>query len=154
MMTFTLLSHYNSITKPRACFILSLLKDFSIDFPSHLITSIIDVYQDTATRDKHIFPLAITQILQHFNISIPLSPFFSTIGAISTGSVRLSKAQLLPKRPQVEMDDPTTSAIPPSSLGPSTFTPSSSVAGVTLDAIMEQLQWMHGRLDYLINEMC
>ena len=96
VMTFTLtpFSHYNSIIKPLARFLLSLLEDLSIDFPSHLITSIIDVYQDTATRDKLIFPLAITQILQHFHISIPLSPFFTTMGAISTGSVRRSEAQL------------------------------------------------------------
>lgn len=65
VMTFTLttLSHYNSITKPRACFLLSLMEDLSIDFPSHLITSIIDVYQDTTTLDKLIFPSVITQIL-------------------------------------------------------------------------------------------
>ena len=61
--TLTLLSHYNSITKPRARFLLSLLEDLSIDFPSHFITSILDVYLDTATRDKLIFPSAITLIL-------------------------------------------------------------------------------------------
>ena len=61
--TLTTLSHYNSITKPCACFLLSLMEDLSIDFPSHLITSIIDVYQDTATLDKLIFPSVITQIL-------------------------------------------------------------------------------------------
>ena len=60
---FTPLSHYNSITKPCASFLLSLLKDLTIDFPSHLITSIIDVYRDTTTCDKHIFPSAITHIL-------------------------------------------------------------------------------------------
>ena len=40
VMTFTLtpLSHYNSITEPRARFLLSLLEDLSIDFPSHFIT--------------------------------------------------------------------------------------------------------------------
>ena len=56
VMTFILtpLSHYNSITKSRARFLLSLLEDLSIDFPSHFITSILDVYQDTATRDKLI----------------------------------------------------------------------------------------------------
>ena len=45
-MTFTLtpLSHYNFITEPQAHFLLSLLEDLPIDFPSHLITSIIDVY--------------------------------------------------------------------------------------------------------------
>ena len=54
MMTFILhpLSHYNSITKPRARFLLSLLEDISIDFPSHFILSLIDVYRDTVTRDK------------------------------------------------------------------------------------------------------
>ena len=58
--TFTLLSHYNSITESCARFLLSLLEDLSIDFPSHFITSILDVYLDTTTRNKLIFPLAIT----------------------------------------------------------------------------------------------
>ena len=46
VMTFTLtpLSYYNSITKPHARFLLSLLEDLSIDIPFHFITSIIDVY--------------------------------------------------------------------------------------------------------------
>ena len=94
VMTFTLtpLSHYNSITEPHAHFLLSLLEDLFIDFSSHFITSIIDVYQDTATYDKLIFPSTITRILRHFHIPIPLSPLFTTIGAISTGFVRQSKA--------------------------------------------------------------
>ena len=62
VMTFVLypLSHYNSITEPCARFLLSLLEGLSIDFPSHFILSLIDVYRDTATRDKLIFPSAIT----------------------------------------------------------------------------------------------
>ena len=46
VMTFVLtpLSHYNSITEPRAQFLLSFLEDLSIDYSSHFITSIIDVY--------------------------------------------------------------------------------------------------------------
>ena len=62
VMTFILhpLSHYNSITKPRARFLLSLLEHLTIDFPSHFILSLIDVYRDMATRDKLIFPSAIT----------------------------------------------------------------------------------------------
>ena len=62
VMTFVLhpLSHYNSIIKPRARFFLSLLGHLTIDFPSHFILSIIDVYRDTVTRDKLIFPSAIT----------------------------------------------------------------------------------------------
>ena len=47
VMTFILTprSHYNTITKPRARFILSLMEDLSIDFPSHMIESIIDCYR-------------------------------------------------------------------------------------------------------------
>ena len=62
VMTFVLhpLSHYNSITKPRTQFLLSFLENLTIDFPSHFILSIIDAYRDTATRDKLIFPSAIT----------------------------------------------------------------------------------------------
>ena len=61
VMTFVLhpLSHYNSITKPRARFLLSLLEQLTIDFPSHFILSIIDVHLDSASRDKLIFPSAI-----------------------------------------------------------------------------------------------
>ena len=92
--TFTPLSHYNSIIEPRARFLLSLLEDLSIDVPSHFITSVLDVYQDTATRDKLIFPSAITRILRHFSIPIPDSPYFTTIGAINADSVRRSEAQL------------------------------------------------------------
>lgn len=64
VMTFVLhpLSHYNSITEPRARFFLSLLEHLTIDFPSHFIISIIDVYIDTATYDKLIFPSTITRI--------------------------------------------------------------------------------------------
>ena len=62
VMTFILhpLSHYNTITEPHARFLLSLLEDISIDFPSCFILSLIDVYKDTATRDYLIFPSAIT----------------------------------------------------------------------------------------------
>ena len=36
-------SHYNSITKPCAQFLLALLEHLTIDFPSHFILSILDV---------------------------------------------------------------------------------------------------------------
>ena len=56
VITFVLhpLSHYNSITKPRARFLLSLLKHLTIDFPYHFILSIIDVHLDSISRDKLI----------------------------------------------------------------------------------------------------
>ena len=62
VMTFVLhpLSHYNCITEPCARFLISLLKHLTIDFPSHFILFIIDVFRDMATRDKLIFPSAIT----------------------------------------------------------------------------------------------
>ena len=62
VMTFVLhpFSHYNSITEPRARFLLALLEHLTIDFLSHFILSILDVYRDTATYDKLIFPSAIT----------------------------------------------------------------------------------------------
>ena len=75
VMTFVLhpLSHYNSITEPRARFLLSLLEHLTIDFPSHFILSIIDVHLDAASRDKLIFPFAITRILRHFSVPSPTS---------------------------------------------------------------------------------
>ena len=98
-MTFVLtpLFHYNYITEPHARFFLSLLKDLSMEFPSHFIISIIDVYRDTTTHDKLNFPSAIMRILRSFFVPIPDSPYFTVIGAISVASVRQSEAQLRPK---------------------------------------------------------
>ena len=56
-------NHYNLfLIVFGAHFLLSLLRDLSNDFPSHLITSILDVYLDTTIRDKLIFPSTITWI--------------------------------------------------------------------------------------------
>ena len=94
VMTFVLypLSYYNSITKARARFLLSLLEGLTIDFPSHFILSLIDVYKDTTTCDKLIFRFAITQILHHESISYPESPHFSIMGAISMVTISRSEA--------------------------------------------------------------
>ena len=93
MMTFVLhpLSHYNSITEPRARFLLSLLEHLTINFPLHFILSLIDEFRDTATRDKLIFPLAITRILCHFSIPFPSSTHFSVMCATDTATVKLSE---------------------------------------------------------------
>ena len=95
VMNFILhpLSHYNSITEPRARFLLSLLKHLTIDFPSHFILSIIDVFRDTATRDKFIFPSAITRILCHFFSPFPFSNHFSVMCAIDVATIKRSEAQ-------------------------------------------------------------
>ena len=95
VMTFILhpLSHYNIIIEPRAQFLLSLLKNLSIDFPSHFILSFMDVYRDTPTCDKLIFPSTITRIIRHFSISyLELNLFFvmCTIDAAALDGVRPS----------------------------------------------------------------
>ena len=77
VMTFVLhpLSHYNSITKSRARFLLSLLEHLTIDFPSHFILSIIDVHLDLASHDKLIFPSTITRT-PFFHFFSLIQPFF------------------------------------------------------------------------------
>ena len=62
----------------------------------------IDIYRDTATRDKLIFPSAITCILSHVHVTFPLFTHFYAMGAISKESIRRSNAQLAAKRPRVE----------------------------------------------------
>ena len=89
VMTFDLTprSHYNTITEPRAHFLFSLLERFSIDFLSHMIVSMINIYQDIAPRDKLIFPSTITCILTHMHIPIPFTPLFFIMGAINKESI-------------------------------------------------------------------
>ena len=96
VMTFVLhpLPHYNSITKPHARLLLSLTEDLTIDFPSNFILFLIDVYRDTMTRDKFIFPSAITRIIHHSSVPYPESVHFTVMGAINAASVQRSEAQL------------------------------------------------------------
>ena len=148
VMTFVLhpISHYNSITKSRARFLLSLLEKLTIDFPSHFIHSIIDVYRDTVTCDKLIFPSAITRILRHFFVPFPIFDHFHVMCAIDAATVKWSKVQLLSKWSE-STAHPTLSAL-------SNSAPSSSASGVTLDAIMAQLQCMDAHLDILSDDLC
>ena len=100
------------------------------------------------TCDKLIFPWVITRLLRHFSVSYPKSTHFSIMCAIDTTIVRQSEAQLRPKWPQTEI------ATPPTSFSPSTSTHSSSASGVTLEAVMAQLQHMDAHLDTLSDELC
>ena len=95
-MTFVLhpLSHYNFIIEPYARFLLSLLKHLTIDFSFHFILSIIDVHLNSASRDKLIFPSAITRILRHFSVPFPFSNHFTVMCAIDYATVKRSEAQL------------------------------------------------------------
>ena len=135
VMTFVLTSRYqyNTITEPRACFLLSLMENLSIDFPSRMIVSIIDCYQETATCDKLIFPLAITRIFTHTHVTIPHFPLFHVMGAISKESIWRSVAQLVAKQPRVEKIDAAPTSRPSSSSAP----PFSSRVDVSFVDIME-----------------
>ena len=130
VMTFVLhhLSHYNFITEPRALFLLSLLEHFTIDFLSHFILSILDVYRDTVTHDKLIFPSAITRILCHFSVPFPISDHFHVMCVIDATTIKRSEAQLRLRGSEL--------TAPPTPSAPSTSTPSSSAGGVTLNVIM------------------
>ena len=130
VMTFVLhpLSHYNSITEPRARFLLSLLEHLPIDFPSHFILSIIDVHLDSASRDKLIFPSTITRILRYFFVPFPSSDHFTVMCAIDYATVKRSEAQLRSWQ--------SNSATPSSRSAPSTSAPPSSSDDVTLGDIM------------------
>ena len=101
VMTFVLrpLSHYNSIGEFRAQFLLSLLEGLTIVFPSHFILFLIDVYKNTTTRDKFIFPSTITWILHHFFVTYLESTHFSSMCAIDAKTIRQSEAQLQLKQP-------------------------------------------------------
>ena len=88
VFVFHPLSHYNSIIEPCAWFLLSLLEDIFIDFPSHFILSLIYIYRDMVIRDKLIFPSAITWIRHHFSVPFPVSPHFSVMGSIDAATVR------------------------------------------------------------------
>ena len=152
VMTFVLypFSHYNSITEPRAPFLFSLLEHLTIDFPSHFILSIIDVFRDMATCDKLIFSLAITQILCHFSIPFPSSNHFSVMCAIDVVTVKRGKAQFRSRQSD--------SATPPSHSAPSRFAPftsapSSFTSDVSLRDIMAQLKHMDACLDTLSIEL-
>ena len=147
VMAFVLhpLSHYNSITKPRARFLLSLLEHLTIDFPSHFILFIIDVHLDSASRDKLIFPSTITRILRHFSVPFPSSNHFTIMCAIDYTTVKRSEAQFRSRQSD--------STAPSSRSALSQFTPSASVPSSSSDEslgdVMVQQQRMDSRLDTL-----
>ena len=147
VMTFVLypLSHYNSITKPHAQFSLSLLEHLTIKFPSYFILSIINVHLNSVSRDKLIFPSAITRILRHFFVPFPLSDHFTFMCAIDAATVKRSEAQFRSRQSD--------SAAPPSRSAPSTSISSFSIGDVAFGDIMAQLQHMDARFDTLFTKL-
>ena len=125
VMTFVShpLSHYNSIIEPRARFLVSLFEHLTIDFPSYFILSILDVYRNMATRDKLIFPSAITRILRHFSVMC----------AVDYATVKCSKAQF---RSQQSDSTAPPSRSTPSRSASSTSAPSSSSSDVSLGDVI------------------
>ena len=120
VMTFVLhlLSHYNSIIESRARFLLALLEHLTINFHSHFILSILNVYRDMATHDKLIFPSDNTRILCHFFVPFPSSDHFFVMCAIDYATVKRSEAQFRSRQSDL--------ATPPSRSVPSRSAPSSS----------------------------
>ena len=120
VMTFVLhpLFHYNSITEPRARFLLSLLEHLTIDFPSHFILFIIDVHLDSASRDKLIFPSAIMRILRHFSIPFSSSDHYIVMCAIDYTTIKCREAQFRSRQSNL--------ATPSSCFAPSRSAPSTS----------------------------
>ena len=151
VMTFVLhpLSHYNSITEPRARFLLSFLEHLTIDFPSHFILFIIDVHLDSVSRDKLIFPSAITRILCHFFVPFPSFDHFTIMCAIDYATVKRSEAQF--RFRQLDTVAPSSRSTPSRS-APFASVPSSS-GDVSLGDVMTQLQHMDACLDTLSTEL-
>ena len=139
----------NSFTKSRARFLLSLLKHLIIDFPSHFILSIINVHLDSASRDKLIFPSAITRTLRHFSVPFPSSDHFIVMCAIDYTTVKRSEAQFWSWRSD--------STAPSSRSAPSCFAPFASVPSssgdVSFEDVMAQPQCMDACLDTLSMEL-
>ena len=129
----------------------------------------IDIYQDTTTHDKLIFPSSITRILTHLHVSIPSTPFFLIMGAISQESMWRSTAQLVAKAKQPHWESTSTQQEEATfratenaafaSRSSSLSAPSSSSrVEASLAAILDQLQHMRADfgscLDHLFDEMC
>ena len=151
VMTFVLhpFSHYNSITERRARFLLSLLEHLTIDFPSHFILSIIDVHIDSASRDKLIFPSAITRILRHFSVPFPSSDHFTVMCDIDYTTIKRSEAQFRSRQSDLAVPSSRSAS---SHSAPSASAPSSS-GDVFLRDVMVQLQRMDARLDTLSTKL-
>ena len=129
---------------------IDVLEHLTIDFHSNFILSIIDVHLDSASRDKVIFPSAITTILCHFSVPFPSSDHFTIMCAIDYATVKRSEAQLQSR----QLDSAALSSrSAPSRLAPSTSAPPSSSSDVSLGDIMVLLQRMDARLDTLSTKL-
>ena len=98
------------------------------------------------SRDKLIFPSAITRILRHFSVPFPSSDHFPVMCAIDYATVKRSEVQFRSRQSD--------SVAPPSHSAPSrsalfTSAPSSSSGDGTLGDIMAQFQCMDAHLDTL-----
>ena len=101
---------------------------------------------DTVTRDKLIFPSAITRIVCHFFVPFPFFDHFPVMCAIDYATVKQSETQFQSRQSGM--------ATPPTPSAPSTSASSTSMSKVTLEDIMAQFQRMDARLDTLSDELC
>ena len=101
---------------------------------------------DTVTRDKLIFPSAITRIVCHFFVPFPFFDHFPVMCAINYATVKQSETQFRSRQ--------SGTATPPTPSTSYTSAPSSSTSRVTLKDIMAQLQDTDARLNILSDELC
>ena len=127
VMTFVLhpLSHYNSITEPHVRFLLSLLEHLTIDFPSHFILSIIDVWIQRPVISLS-FLLLSREFYAIFPFLFPCPTIFSIMCAIDYTTIKPSEAQFRLRQ--------TDSTAPSSRFAPSRSTPSASAPSSSDDA--------------------
>ena len=98
----------------------------------------IDVYRDTTTYDKLIFPSAITRIIRQFSVPFPAFDHFSFMCVIDAATVKRYEAQF---RSRQSGSATPSSRSAPSRSAPSTFAPTSSTSDMSLGDIMVQLQY-------------
>ena len=85
------------------------------------------------------------RILRHFSVPFPVLDHFYVMCAIDAATIKWKEAQFISRQSS------TTS--PPTPSAPSTFAPSTSMGGVTLDVNMAQLHCMDASLDTLSIEL-
>ena len=101
------------------------------------------------SRNKLIFPSAITRILRYFSVPFPSSDHFTVMCAINYAIIKRSEAQFQSR--QLDSTAPSSRSTPSRSV-PSAFAPS-FLGDVSLGDVMAQLQHMDARLDTLSTEL-
>ena len=127
------LSHWNTITKTWAKFLYTFMTKVSIDLPSVICKSLIEVHECEDKMSHLIHPCLITRLLTHLKITIPsnIPQLSRSAKPIDKSSIKWISGQL--KKDKVpQPDDPNGED---NGAGPSSSTPSSADVMASLHAI-------------------